>query len=198
VAEHIKVLDLRRWHCGAGGEVPAVPGQGVVLFDRIRFRSLPANVPALTFHYATTGTCVRGGSLSHPGRAEWREVSDFGSSGGEAAHLKRCFALRVEVGETAEAGGEFQNRVEYVDGFSGRECEWFHTHILYATECLTLVLLFPPHKPFRAVRGLSRQHPAAPYALTPEQPVGIPEGELAYWRLQSPQIGEMYQIEWRW
>jgi hypothetical protein len=88
--------------------------------------------------------------------------------------------------------------VEYVDGFSGREDEWFHTHVLYATECLTLVLLFPPHKPFRAVRGLSRQHPAAPFAATPEQPVGIPEGELAYWRLPSPQTGTMYQIEWRW
>jgi hypothetical protein len=175
-----------------------VPEHGVVLFDRIRFRSLPAGLPELTFHYATTGTCLRGRSLSHPGWEEWHEVSDFGSSGEEAAHLRRCFALRVALGEAGEAGVEFQNRVEYVDGFSGREGEWFHTHVLYPTECLTLVLLFPPHKPFRAVRGLSRQHPAAPFAATPEQPVGIPPGELAYWRLQSPQMGGMYQIEWRW
>jgi hypothetical protein len=141
---------------------------------------------------------LRGQSLSHPGWAEWREASDVGASGEEATHLKRCFALRVELDKMGEAAGEFQNRVEYMDGFSGHEAEWFHTHILYATESLTLVVLFPPHKPFRTVRGLSRQHPAAPFAATPEQPVGIPDGELAYWRLASPQIGEMYQIEWSW
>jgi transcriptional regulator with XRE-family HTH domain len=197
VVEHVKVLDLRSWHSGAG-EGPAVPNHGVVLFDRVRFRRLPANLGTLTFHYATTGTGLRGQSLSHPGRAQWREINDFGSSGVHATHLNRCFALCVEVGESGEAGAEFHNRVEYVDGFSGREDEWFHTHVVYATECLTLMLLFPPHKPFRSVRGLFRQHPAAPFAATAEQPIGIPEGELAYWRLQAPQIGEMYQIEWRW
>jgi DNA-binding XRE family transcriptional regulator len=197
VAEHVKVLDLRSWQCGAG-ERSAVPDRGVILFDRVRFRKLPANLGALTFHYATTGTSLRGRSLSHPDRAQWQEVSDFGATGEDAAHLKRCFTLRVEVDENGEACGGFHNQVEYVDGFSGQECEWFHTHIVYATEHLTFFLLFPPHKPFRAVRGLFRQHPAAPFAATPEQPVGIPEGDLVYWRLQSPQIGEMYQIEWSW
>jgi hypothetical protein len=78
--------------------MPRVPEQGAVLLDRVRFRRLPANLGALAFHYATTGTGLRGRSLSHPGREGWREVSDFGSSGEEAAHLKRCFTRRVEVG----------------------------------------------------------------------------------------------------
>jgi transcriptional regulator with XRE-family HTH domain len=191
VAETIKVLDIQHW--AADGENRAV------LHDHLRFRSLPAEQREVTCHYATTGTRLEGRCLSHPRQYAWRRLTECHSATEDASRYKECYALSITLeGVAADEGCEIQNQVEFINGFSGKEIEWFHSPVVFPTEWLTMLLRFPDDKPFRAIKGMSRLHPATAYLLTREQPIGIPEGKLAYWRIGSPQMGEVYQLEWRW
>jgi transcriptional regulator with XRE-family HTH domain len=190
VAESIKVLDIQHW--SAAGESRAI------LHDHVRFRCLPAEQREVTCHYATTGTRLEGRCRSHPGQYAWRRLTDGHAATEDPSRYKERYALSITLENVAAEGCEIQNEVEFIDGFSGEEIEWFHSPIVFPTEWLTMLLRFPDHKPFRAIKGMSRLHPATPYLLTRDQPIGIPEGKLAYWRIGSPQMGEVYQLEWRW
>jgi transcriptional regulator with XRE-family HTH domain len=190
VQDTVKVLDLRA--CAPGNRA----GSRAVLLDHQRFRPLPEGLSELTFLYATTGTGLEGQCLSHPQGARWDEVGDPGTAAALAPHLGRRFALRVRP--AGGCGCDILNRVEYVGSFCGAGQEWFHTHVMFPTECLTALVWFPPERPFLTLRGLVQTHPAGPFEPAAEQPAGIPAGLLAYWRLPAPQPGVTYQIEWSW
>lgn len=183
VAEHLKVLDLRGW-----------PAAGGLLHDHLRLRRPVPRACPLICHYATTGTGVEGRCLSHTGC--WTEVTDFGTAAGHPRHLDRCYEMRVRL-EPA-TGAEVVNEVRYLDGFRDRPQEWFHTHVSLPTDRLTLIVQFPPVRPFSSIHGIAREHPAGPFQATSGQPAGLPAGELAYWSIEAPRPGALYQIEWAW
>ena len=81
---------------------------------------------------------------------------------------------------------------------SARSCEWFHTHVIYPTECMTLLLLFPEHKRAKGVQGVCKYRPEDPFTLVERQPVVSPEGRFACWRAPCRQLGATYQLEWTW
>jgi len=188
VRENLKLLDLTG--CSSG------PPPSGVLTDHWRFARL-AGLEELSFHYATTGSRLEGRSLSHPARARWGLTGGPGTAVPAGRHLGVCGTLCVPLtAEDAPGGCEVQNRVEYGDGFLGRTQEWFHTHVVYPSRSLSLVIRFPPGRPCRAGRTSWSPHPAA--AERPTEPPILAAGGLLFWRLDEPALGATYRIEWSW
>lgn len=185
VAEGLKLLDLTAWRPGPGGD-------RVVLNDLYRFRAT-AGVGALHFHYATAGPRADGRCLSHA-NSQWRPVE---WSAADERHLHAAYQMCVRL-DRHEGGPAVHNRIEYVDAFSGPEREWFHTHVVFPTESLTLLALFPDGKRCREVRGLVKRHPAAAFETAVEGPVVLMDGRVAFWHLVAPEQGGTYQLEWQW
>lgn len=193
VEETVKFLDLSRQpptRCGCR----SLRGRAV-LHDHYRFRQLPA---AMTLHYATTGRGIEARCVSHPGAAKWLETTAQATAELPPVPWKHCYQMEIAVERSVSAQATVENRLEYVDAFRIPDREWFHTHVTFPTESLTLLVRFPQHKPGRAVRGQWKLHPAGLLQDTPTQPLGVPEGQLAYWRIPSPRVGATYQLEWQW
>jgi hypothetical protein len=187
VRENLKLLDLTG--CSSG----SLPSG--VLTDHWRFTRL-AGLEELSFHYATTGLRLEGRCLSHSPQARWDRTAGPGTAVPTGRHLGVCGTLCVSL--TADAPGEceIQNRVEYGDGFLGGAQEWFHTHIVYPTRSLSVVIHFPSDRPCQVARTSWSPHPAAAERLS-EPPI-LAGGGLLFWRLDEPVLGATYRIEWSW
>lgn len=186
VTEHVKVLDLRRWR--SDREHP------VEMIDHHRFERMPVGLREITFHYGTTGTVLRGKCLSHPDHYEWQTVTP----NGRYPRLNLACVLRLRLTGNAGAGCDIQNTIEYLDGFGGKEREWFQTPVIYPTESLTLLLLFPDRKPLRSLRGLAQRYPDEPFRALLQRPIEMHGGRLACYRFSQPRVGETYRLEWEW
>ncbi|MBY0523535.1 MAG: helix-turn-helix domain-containing protein [Gemmataceae bacterium] len=198
VEEGMKFLDLSGWRPRGSNGNGCCSDDRALLFDHYRFRRLPATTPVLSFHYATTGKGIEGRCISHAD-AQWREMSEQPTTTNGEIHLKRRFQMRFDLEKLAAADSPIiENRLEYFGAFSGSDKEWFHTHVAFPTECLTIVALYPPAKPCRTARGVCRQHPAGPFLRSPEEPVRTPDGKMVIWRLRKPELGATYQLEWDW
>ncbi len=194
VAEHVKLLDVdvRRT---AGKDKSGDTAVLAVLIDTLALRYVPHPQAEMLLHYATTGTALEGRSLSHPQHSQWQELA-AGHSSAPCAHLGRGGTLRTRLPANSAGRLLLQNRVEYSDAFTKPEQRWFHAHILYPTDSLTMLVRFPEGRPYRSLRGLCQRRSAGPLATAPEQPVEIAAGQLAYWRIAAPTPGETYQLCW--
>ncbi len=188
VQSSLKLLDFTAWR-------PAPHEGRVVLTDVYSFRQVAPDVGALHFHYATAGPRIDGRCLSHAERAKWLYLD---RSAEVERHLNAAYQMRVPLDPPGGCGVTVHNELEYVDAFMDEEHEWFHTHVVFPTETLTLLALFPPGKPCRAARGLFRQHPAEPYCAAAEPPQRLLDGQVAYWHIPDPPQGGTYLLEWDW
>lgn len=196
VQQGTKLLDLTAWR--------PVQGNGhagesrVVLHDHYRFRRLADDLGPLSFYYASPGPRIEGRCLSHPDGSEWLALGDPGRAPAGEPQLNVAYRLRVRLGGEPTDGPEVRNRLEYIDAFSDERREWFHTHVVFPTEALTLVALFPEAKRCRLARGLVKQHPAEPLDDAAEQPVLLSGGRVVAWTVPAPTQGATYQVEWEW
>jgi len=197
VEEAVKLLDLTRWQAVPPGSNGHAPENRVVLFDHYRFRELPPDLPVVTFQYGTMGKRIEGRCLTPATRSEWINLSGAPVPGEPPMRSTGQVRVRPEPSPRRN-GWELQNRVEYVNAFLGPEREWFHTHIIYPTESMTMLLLFPEHKRAKAVQGVCKYRAEEPFEPTERQPIASPEGRFACWRIPSPQLGATYQLEWTW
>jgi hypothetical protein len=191
VQEAVKVLDLTSGRPGRNGHTD----NRAVLTDRYRFRTV-GDVRTLHFHYASTGPGIDGSCRTH-GHL-WLPVTGGTQNGTRERHLNVAYQLRVELEKTAEPAVEVENRIEYVNAFTVEDSEWFHTHVVFPTESLTLVVLFPQDKRCRSVTGSVKHHPVEPFAQAAETPMLLSGGRLVSWHLTTPQPGGTYQLDWRW
>jgi hypothetical protein len=198
VEEGLKVLDLAQWRPSVRSTRAVGPESRAVLLDRYRFRKVAAELSSLTFYYATLGRRIDGQCLTHAHCSEWRQLQANGSAPAAGPHLSVAYQLTVKLDRPAGPGMEVRNRLEYVNAFAGQDREWFHSHVTFPTAALTMMVLFPGHKPCRALQGLTKLHPAAPFDAAPEQPISLSDGKLAYWHIRAPQMGATYQVEWEW
>ncbi len=188
VEEAVKLLDLSQWQAVPPGSNGHGPESRVVLFDHYRFRELPPELPVVTFQYGTMGKRIEGRCLTPAARSEWASLSGAALVG--EPPMRSACQVRVRPEPFAQHDGwDLQNRVEYVNAFLGPEKEWFHTHIIYPTESLTVLLLFPEHKRARAVQGVCKHTLEEPFAPTSRQPIASPEGRFACWRVPGPATG---------
>jgi len=187
VDEAVQFLDLSRLR-------PARPGQEsrAILHDHFSFRRLPEQLTTLAFYYATVGDRIEGRCESHAQSSAWRDISHAGKSA-----MNASYQLDVRLASPLEAA-YVENRLEYVNAFAGNEEEWFHTHVVYPTLCLTIVLLFSDVKRCRSVKGLCRHHPVAPFDAAADQPIVMADGRMVHWRIRTPEVGASYQMEWQW
>lgn len=199
VEEAIKFLDLRH-SCPQqrSGSAPGVANRAI-LWDEYRFRRLPPHHSELSFFYAGNGQCIRGQSLSHAPYAEWIDLNGRCLCREAECCPEQSYQLKIDVKTLSRNGrSSFRNQLEYVHCFDDPASEWFQTSVIYPTESLSLMLLFPAQKPCRAVRGRWKQHPTAPFLAAPDEPVCALDGILVYWRVRFPQVGGTYQLDWRW
>jgi hypothetical protein len=192
VQEGVKSLDLRAWHPVSGN------GNGTesraVLNDHYRFRRVAPDLASFQFHYTSDGPRIEGTCLSHPEGYEWQLVESKTKEG-----LQANIAYRMRVQREKEDGGqEVHNQITYLNAFRDGRCEWFRTHVVFPTEALSVLALFPEVKRCRSVRGVIRRHPAEPFQETREVPLLFQSGEIVFWRLTTPQQGDTYQLEWEW
>lgn len=187
VAEQVKVLDLGRWGSSRGHLAQ--------LTDHHRFRRIPEHLTEITFQYGTTGKGLRGECRSHPDRYEWSAVPPNGHW--PRLNLEGVLCLRLDENMRV-AGCVVENIVEYHDGFTNTEQEWFHALIGHPTESLTMMVLFPEEKPFRKLQGLCRHRRGEDFMPVHLQPLGMQEGRLAWWRISQARVGEIYRLEWQW
>jgi hypothetical protein len=192
VQEAVKVLDFSTWRpTGRNGHAE----NRVVLADRYRFRTV-GDVRTLHFHYATTGPRIDGRCLTHSHL--WLPVTGQGQNGVKERHWNTAYQLRVDLEKSESSAVEVENRLEYVNGFAAEDGDWFHTHVVFPTESLTMVGLFAETKRCRAATGMVKHHPVEPFAATTEAPLVLSNGRVLFWHLTTPQQGGTYQLEWQW
>lgn len=170
------------------------PGNGrpqerrALLVDHFRFRRLPAHRAAICFPYVSAGERVYGECLSHPGQGRWQVGAELPPCNGRP---RRGYCLQVDVSTAAAALQPLIcNGIEYYGAFSGESGDAFEVPVLWPTEGLTVLVLFPPGRPCRSARG----RPDG----TSAQPLIMPGGKLVHWRICSPPAGTTYRLEWEW
>jgi transcriptional regulator with XRE-family HTH domain len=157
-----------------------------LLVDHFRLRGLPAR--HLCFPYSSLGEQTYGECLSHPGQCHWQEADELPAWNGKP---RRGYRLRVEVAPAALAHVPvICNGVEYLGAFGGESGDVLEVPVLWPTEDLTIMVLFPPARRCRSARG----RPDG----TPTQPVIMPGGKLLHWRISAPPAGTTYRLEWEW
>ena len=197
VAENIKLLDLASPAGSSPSELPCNSPSRAVLVDTFRLRYSPTNLSELDFYYATSGEAISGRSLSHPDDARWlpadREHEPLPFRGGPSVgHV-----LKIEL--AAGPNGRrllVQNRVEYFGAFERPQQQQLYAHIVYPTDCLTLLVQFSADRPYSALRGRCRRSPGGPWLTASEQPIDVAAGRMAFWRVAAPTPGETFELAW--
>jgi transcriptional regulator with XRE-family HTH domain len=158
-----------------------------LLVDQYRFRRFPAQRSALCFPYIGMGQAY-GECLSHPGRGRWQEATDLAASNGKP---RSGYRLQVDISCLPVADSEtICNGIETIGAFARENGDALEVPILWPTEGLTVLVLFPPARPCRLARG-------RPDGTT-AQPQIMPGGKLVHWRINSPPVGTTYRLEWAW
>jgi len=157
-----------------------------LLIDHFRFRRLPAQ--HLCFAYSGLGEQTYGESLSHPGQCRWQEADELPSWNGKP---RRSYRLQVDVSSAMLPHAPvICNGIEYVGAFAGESGEVLEVPVLWPTEDVSIMVLFPAARRCRSARG----RPDG----TAAQPVIMPGGKLIHWRISAPPVGTTYRLEWEW
>ncbi|HWB00462.1 MAG TPA: helix-turn-helix transcriptional regulator [Pirellulales bacterium] len=82
-----------------------------------------------------------------------------------------------------------RSRIESIESFHRREHQSFHTGVTQPTDCLTLLVHFAADRPFKSIDGFSQRSAIS-------QPIELLPGQLAFWRIASPEPGETFELRW--
>lgn len=190
--EALKVLDLR-------AEGPSSNENLAIITDYYQLTKGNQDKPQLVSHYATTGERIEGISLSHPNDFEWEETTHSEHELGQDRHLRKEYELKIDLSHLAPGQSEqIINRLTYVSAFEGEEKEWLHTHIDHPTARLAMIVLFPQNRPCKSVKGFTKSGREPLREYRHPRPVRLERGSIAYWRVEAPEKGAEYQLEWEW
>lgn len=195
----VQILDLRNQKPIPEDAAPNSPRNRVTLTELYRLKKV-TDQPEITFHYATGGYAMEGKSLSHP-LSRWVETTANAAARGRDKHLERQYEIRLNVRELAR--GELipvENAVTYLSAFDGKEGEYFHTHVEFPTRSKCLILIFPPGQPCTRVTGKEQigENESQEVDRRRSVPIIVDDGKVVYWRIDNPQLGVEYQLEWEW
>ena len=183
ISEHVQWLDLS----GRQHAADATARRRVVLTDTFSFTRVPAALAQLDFPYAALGRAPLGHSLSHPSASSWIAApADSANSGG---------TLRLKLGDELRSMPlVVRHRLEYWDDLAWHQRPCFQTRVCFATNCLTLVVLFPAERPAGRLRGWLQASAGEALIRAKQQPLELFEGRIGFWRIESPKPGEIYQL----
>jgi hypothetical protein len=190
--EVVKVLDLRT-------EVFEGDKSASVITDYYQLIKGNKEKPELVSHYATMGERIEGVSLSHPHDFEWEEKTHSGHELGQDHHLRKEYELKIDLSHLAPGQSEqVINRLTYVKAFEGEHKEWLHTHMDHPTARLAMIILFPHDRPCKSIKGFTKSGREPLLEYRHPRPVRLENGSIAYWRVEGPEQGAQYQLEWEW
>jgi hypothetical protein len=194
-----KLLDLRERKQLPEDQKLINPVSKVVLINNFRLKRLKKEPHKIIFRRATTGFGIEGESVTHPENFSWVNVTEREVGLGEDPHLKRRYEMHVDLNDLAVGASTLvKNKITYINAFQTTNKEWFHTDILFPTQSLTIVLLFPDNKPCKKIRGVYKMETEGFKDYYVSKPVRFLKGRVAYWRIDKPDPGFSYQLEWEW
>jgi hypothetical protein len=194
--EDLSLFDLRGWQkpdSGAKGR----ESRPAAFVNVLRMRKLDADASLAVAHYATSGTVIDLSCLTFTCTAERAAKSDHTSSWTE-------YAVKAEIGAVPK-GSEFMLVVHgtFWDGFRNDTLESAETYLDYDGDpdtSLRLAVLFPPAKPGRVISLESVEDTSGVRTAIPV--VGTLGADTARrevtWRIDHPQPGHHYVMQWRW
>src|SRR5450631_1312829 len=109
------------------------------------------------------------------------------------------FVSRIDLGSVFEVGTRFRNvfRVQLEDCFIAEEEHWTQ-EIAVPTKHLTLRVHFPSGRPPKLARSktlVGLAHKQLGRGATITELFGQP---AIVWEIDSPKLGDIYKLEWRW
>lgn len=198
--ETVKILDMRGQKPVPQGEQESATRNRVVLVDHYKLKKR-GNEPEVVFKYATLGFGMEGSCISHYLTQKWVDTTPDPGELGDDQHLKRRYEIRLNVREVAKDEIIYvHNAVTYISAFDGQAKEWFHTHVNFPTESISIILLFPEGQPCKSVLGLEEVGKGKRQEVDKQKgfPIIVDDGKLVYWRIPNPLLGAEYQLEWEW
>ena len=194
-----KLIDLRERKQLPEDEKLKKPTSKVVLINNLRIERLKEKPRKIIFRLATTGYGIEGESVTHPENFSWTNVTKREAGLGEDLHLKKRYEMHVDLNDLAVEESTFiKNKFTYINAFQGIDREWFQTHILFPTQSLTFVLLFPSDKPCKKIWGRYKLETEGFQDYSISKPTRILNDRVVYWKINKPEIGFTYQMEWEW
>ncbi len=195
--DHQNLIDLRYWRPPAARDGEP-PGEGrVTVYSRFAFRQLPDDRDHLTFYCATLGKGVRARCTSHS-NYQFFDITDPDTPL-DRRHLARQGELKIALDGLDRASPVvFEVEYEYIDAYTNPQGDWDHVHVVYPTDRLTFLLLFPNDKPCTKISGIWNEGHAA--KLNPHliQPCRYADGHLVYWQVRDARPPQTYEIRWTW
>ena len=184
-----------------GDEPAPAPGKRVarmqaVLINTYSLQFFDEGLTEIGFPYATFGSSISGRSLSHPdagrkrGRRSTPAASRCGCEAGDPV-------LRLMLSYTHDRPLVVQNEIEYEGAFRQPDEQRFHADIVFPTDSLSMLIHFPGDRRFATLTGRRRHRSSDGWLPVADQPISLSPGRVAYWRIESPAVGERYELSWK-
>ncbi len=167
-----------------------------VLIDTYSLQFFDEGLTEIGFPYATFGSSISGRSLSHPdagrkrGRRSTPAASRCGCEAGDPV-------LRLMLSYTHDRPLVVQNEIEYEGAFRQPNEQRFHADVVFPTDSLSMLIHFPGDRRFAALIGRRRHRSSDCWSPVADQPISLSPGRVAYWRIESPAVGERYELSWQ-
>ena len=165
-----------------------------------RYTLMHKLVPQLEFvdfEFATTGVDVHARSLTHP--AEIRKIT--GSHFHGDRELDVTYQIRTDISDI-EVNEEFLviNEASYFNAFSGETSEWASLSVSEVTEEIGMIVLLPEDKPIKTYQLYSYPHDSRARTEFRDPSVHFvsPNQQVLVWKVENPEVGLAYEIEWTW
>jgi transcriptional regulator with XRE-family HTH domain len=164
-----------------------------VLIDTATLRFFDAGLSAVDFSYPSFGVSTSARSISHPDAAR---KSARRPASGQCQCGAGSRVVRVTLSHFFDRPLVVQNEIEYRGAFQKADEQRFYAEAAYPTDNLTMLIHFPSDRRFTALVGRCQRQPLAPLQSVAQQPISLAPGRVAYWRIESPAVGERYELSW--
>ncbi|HKP36054.1 MAG TPA: hypothetical protein VJT71_04290 [Pyrinomonadaceae bacterium] len=196
----VQILDMRNQRPVRKTNEPNPTKNRVVLTEHYRLRK-HAEVSEIVFTYSTNGEGMEGACVSPGFEQELRETTMDPRAADERKHLEKDYEIRLDV-QSVPLGQPINLHivVTYIGAFDGPDNDWFHTHVNFTTRSKILILLFPPGQPCLRVKAREKIGSEPERDVDPKKglPLVLSDRRIVYWRVDSPQPGQKYKLNWFW
>ncbi len=90
--------------------------------------------------------------------------------------------------------------INYHDAFIHRQDWWFHTHVDYPADEISIIVLFPEKRPCKRIQLFQSQTPSRSSDLIPNPtfPARFAGDTIAHFQIRPVAQGFTYKIQWEW
>ena len=185
-----KIIDLRQPRLK-----PRQPLGGTV-WDYYRVCKLDDEQHHIVFPYLTWGDGID--CLAKPEGSVWEKRS---VRPGDLVHSEKQWELKIPA-PPGPLGTMFECspiQLRFVNAFHGENQQWWQVRVAYPIYTLILQVMFSPDLPCRHIEGASALLGQMHFEpLHDNPPYLLPDGTLASWRIENPQVGAFYKLAWQW